>query len=208
MRVRSKAWQPKALENPKIILQPQELKGNWNQFFDNDKPIYIEIGCGKGRFICENARTYDQINFIAMERVPKIIAYAARLSDLTNSRVTFLVGDAENLLDYFEKGELSRIFLNFSDPWEGRKKWAKRRLTHPNFLKIYRELLTPDGEIHMKTDNRSLFEFSKESFTENQWQLKNLTEDLHNSGISGNIMTEYEERFLGLGQPIYRLEAF
>ncbi len=208
MRVRSKPWHAGQMENEKIVKEPQALRGRWREFFGNENPIHIEIGCGKGRFVCESAAANPDINFIAMERVPKIIAYAARLSDITDAKVAFIMEDGCELCEYFEDGELSRIYLNFSDPWEGRKKWQKRRLTHSSFLEIYKKLLVPGGAVYQKTDNRELFDFSVESFTENGWELKNVTYDLHKSGFEGNIMTEYEQRFLNLNMPIYRLEAY
>ncbi len=189
------------------IKNPEENKGKWKEIFKNDNPIHIEIGCGKGNFVTGMAKLYPDVNFIAIEKVEDVIVMAmekARDAGLTN--VLFMDMDAERIEDFFEFGEIERIYLNFSDPWK-KNKQAKRRLTHKNFLDRYKKVLREGDYIWFKTDNRSLFEFSLNSFAQENYKLENITLDLHNSGFEGNIVTEYEQRFLDEGAPIYRLEA-
>lgn len=210
MRLRKKLWAEKEITtNDKMIKQPDELKGNWHKFFKNDNPIHIEIGCGKGRFINENAIRNPNVNYIAIEREDKIIAMALKLARENGSpqNIAFIISDAKELQNYFSPGEIRRIYINFCDPWHRKKKWFKRRLTHRNFLQMYESLLG-SGEVFFKTDNMKLFEFSLNEFSEMGWRLKNILLDLHNSEYGGNIMTEYEERFSEMGMPIYRLEAY
>ncbi len=189
------------------ITDPQNHKGSWGTIFGNSNPIHIEIGCGKGSFVVGMAKMYPDINFIAIEKVEDVIVMAmekAIAEGVTNVR--FMDVDAEHIEEYFRKGEVSRIYLNFSDPWK-KSKQAKRRLTHKNFLDRYKNILNNGDFIWFKTDNQKLFEFSLNSFTEENFKLSNITLDLHNSGFEGNVVTEYEQRFVDLGQPIYRLEA-
>jgi len=189
------------------IKNPSEYKGKWNEFFGNKNDIFIEIGCGKGRFITETAKINPDKNYIAIEKVEDVIVMAmekATEAELTN--VIFVDMDAEKIEGIFEKGEIKGIYLNFSDPWK-KNKQAKRRLTHKNFLDRYKNVLNEGDYIYFKTDNRPLFEFSLNSFAEENYKLKNITLDLHNSKFEGNIMTEYEQRFAEMGMPIYRLEA-
>ncbi len=189
------------------IKEPEQFKGKWHEIFENDNPIHIEIGCGKGRFITETAKQNPDINYIAIEKVEDVLVMAmekATENELTN--VVFIDMDAEKIEEVFEKGEIRRIYLNFSDPWK-KNKQAKRRLTHKNFLDRYKNVLTAGDFIFFKTDNKALFEFSLNSFAENDFKMRNITLDLHNSNFEGNIMTEYEQRFFEQGMPIYRLEA-
>lgn len=207
MRIRKKSWEENELTtNEHLVHNPEDYKGKWNEYFGNDNPIYAEIGCGKGKFIVQNASENPDINFIGIERQTTIMAIAARKTNSDMKNIALIRGDAETLEDLFSSEELSRIYLNFSDPWP-KKRWAKRRLTHRHFLDIYKSLLKGDKEIFLKTDNTVFFESSLNEFCETGWRLSNISLDLHNSGYEGNIMTEYEERFSGLGQPIYRLEA-
>ena len=189
------------------IKNPEELKGKWNNLFENSNPIHIEIGCGKGQFITGMAEKNPDINYVAIDVVPDVLVIAlekATAKEIKNVR--FIIADAAKLCDYFEQYEISRIYLNFSDPWK-KKKQAKRRLTHKNFLDIYKKLLKYGDFIYFKTDNRPLFEFSLNSFAEENFKMQNITFDLHNSGYEGNVMTEYETRFSEQGMPIYRVEA-
>lgn len=207
MRIRKKSWEEEELlTNKNLVHEPEKFKGNWKEYFGNNNPIYAEIGCGKGKFIVQNAIENPNINFIGIERQTTIMAIAARKTNDDMNNISLIRGDAETLADVFEPEELSRIYLNFSDPWP-KKRWAKRRLTHRHFLDLYKKLLGGDKEIFLKTDNTVFFESSLNEFCETGWRLSNISLDLHNSGIEGNIMTEYEERFSSLGQPIYRLEA-
>ena len=183
-------------------------------FIIDDKPygekgLMLEIGCGKGGFILETAKRYPQTNFVAVEKISDVILLAAekvKKDKLTNVR--FLIADAEKLSEYFEEGSVDRIYLNFSDPWP-RPKHAKRRLTAPKYLDIYKKLLSPDGAIFFKTDNRILFDYSIETFSECGFRLENLTYDLHNSKYEAdNIHTEYEDNFSAKGFKINRVEAY
>lgn len=175
--------------------------------FAGSCPLHIEIGCGKGRFIAETAKTNPDIRYIAVEKVSNVMVLAmekAVKAEVTNLR--FMRGNFQILAESFPDKSVDRIYLNFSDPWP-KKGYAKRRLTHGGFLEIYKRILKDDGEICFKTDNRELFDFSLESFPKNGFSLSEVTFDLHNSGFEGNIMTEYEERFSQMGFPICRLVA-
>lgn len=189
------------------IKNPEAHKGAWAKLFDNDNPIHIEIGCGKGKFVSEMAKLHPDINYIGVEKVADVLVMAmekAVAAELPN--VLFADMDAQRLDECFEYGEIERIYLNFSDPWK-KNRQAKRRLTHKRFLDVYKRVLKNGCPICFKTDNKSLFEFSLNSFCEQDYKLSNITFDLHNSGFEGNVMTEYEERFSQMGMPIYRLEA-
>ena len=189
------------------IKDPEAMKGSWSEFFGNDNPICLEIGCGKGRFICGMAERNPDINYIAMDLFCDVLVLALEKANAQNIKnVGFFAGNAALLENYFEKGEVKRIYLNFSDPWK-KKKQAKRRLTHKNFLDVYKKILNIGDCIFFKTDNKSLFEFSLNSFANENFKLSNITFDLHNSDFSDNVMTEYEDKFSNAGMPIYRLEA-
>jgi len=214
MRQRAKPWADHELDtNPLFIESPYSCAGRWHEIFGNDSPIHLELGCGKGRFAAENALAHPHINFIAMEKQEQIICMALRHASTAGlpPNLRFLCQDAEELTDFFsitqENAELSRIYINFCDPWRARGKWRKRRLTHRNFLNTYKSLMGNTGEVFFKTDDVGLFRFSLAEFEEMGWQLSNVTFDLQNSGYAGNIMTEYEERFATEGKPICRLEA-
>ena len=189
------------------ITDPENHKGNWNEVFGNDNPIHVEIGCGKGSFVVGMAKLHPDVNFIAIEKVEDVIVMAMEKAIANEvGNVRFMDLDAERIEDFFEKGEIKRIYLNFSDQWK-KSKQAKRRLTHKNFLDRYKKVLNSGDYIWFKTDNQKLFEFSLNSFCDEGFKLQNITLDLHNSGFEGNVVTEYEQRFMDLGQPIYRLEA-
>jgi len=198
-------------ENTKyFIANPNEFKGKWNKVFNNDNPIHIEVGCGKGKFILELAKRNPDINYIAIEKYDSVLLRVSEklLEDeyeYNNLKITIL--DAKEISEFFGEEEVSRIYLNFSDPWP-KNHHAKRRLTSKIFLDQYRTILTKDGEIHQKTDNRGLFEYSLESFNENGWKLSNISLDLHKDleKYPFNITTEFEEKWSPNG-PIYRLEA-
>lgn len=171
------------------------------------RPLYIEIGCGKGTFICENAKLNPDIDFIGIEVVSNVIVAAMEKADEYGvENLKFMSGDASVLLSDDKEHYCDRIYLNFSDPWP-KTKHHKRRLTSPGFLELYKKILKPGGEIHMKTDNKDLFEYSLNTFSDNGFTLHNITFDLHNSKFEGNIMTEYEKNFSSQGFPIYRTEA-
>lgn len=213
MRTRKKTWTEKELtDNSRVIHNPSEYKGRWQEYFQNGNPIHLELGCGKGRFITGMAAENANINFIALERDPTIIAMGARLSKKLDGSLGFMLGDVRDLRECFGEGEISRIYINFCDPWPNKKKWAKRRLTHTAFLDLYEDILNECGEVFFKTDNRELFEFSLNQFCEKGWRLRNISLDLHNSGYGqmshADHMTEYEEKFSSQGFPIYRCEAY
>lgn len=175
--------------------------------FLNGRPLHIEIGCGKGRFIINTALKNPAVCHLAVEQCENVAILAAehaKRAEVKNLR--FAMKNIALLDEVLPEGAVSRIYLNFSDPWP-KKKRAKRRLTHPDFLRLYKKWLSPDGEIFFKTDNAALFEFSLNSFAGEDFLLSAITFDLHKSDFEGNIMTEYEERFAAEGKPIYRLEA-
>ena len=181
---------------------------DYEEVFGNSNPVSLEIGCGKGQFICEMAKRNPDVNFIAVEKIKNVIVAAcekAKEEGLTN--VKFIAGCAEYLPRFIPENSVELIYLNFSCPFP-KAKYARHRLTHRFFLEIYRKLLTEKGEIHQKTDNMHFFEFSLEEYSAAKYTIKNLSLDLHNSGFEGNIVTEYEKRFSDLGQPIYRVEAY
>jgi tRNA (guanine-N7-)-methyltransferase len=214
LRGRKPAREELERQNRLVVLEPQRWRGRWHEFFGNDRPIHLEIGMGKGKFISEMCRRHPEINFIGMDIYDELLwrcsekIKAVRDGDAgAADNVALVRGNAEYLELMFDEGELERIYLNFSDPWP-KKKHAKRRLTHPRFLLKYKRVLGPRGEIHFKTDSALLFEFSLNSFADAGIRLRNITLDLHRDGIRDDlVMTEYETRFVGLGQPIYRLEA-
>jgi tRNA (guanine-N7-)-methyltransferase len=209
MRLRNKPWADERLSQyPNyVIADPTSHKGQWSQVFGNEHPLFIEVGTGKGRFITEMAKAHPDINFIGIEVFKSVIVSALDLlieAELPNLKL--LNADALNLRDYFAKGEVDRVYLNFSDPWP-KTRHAKRRLTYKSFLSIYEDILPNQGEIHFKTDNQGLFESSLLSISEYNMRLTFVSLDLHNSSFEGNIMTEYEEKFSNKGNRIYRLEA-
>ncbi|MBA9026244.1 tRNA (guanosine(46)-N7)-methyltransferase TrmB [Peribacillus huizhouensis] len=209
MRLRNKPWADEKLSEFShfVIANPEEQKGKWRDVFGNDNPLYIEVGSGKGRFITEMAKAHPNVNFIGIEVYKSVIVAALdRVIEADIPNVKLLNVDATNIRDYFAKGEVDRLYLNFSDPWP-KTRHAKRRLTYKTFLSIYEDILPSNGEIHFKTDNQGLFESSLKSISEYGMLLSYVSLDLHNSDFEGNIMTEYEEKFSNLGSRIYRMEA-
>lgn len=176
--------------------------------FGNSNPVELEIGCGKGQFICELAQLHPELNFLAVEKASNVIVDAAEKAiSLGIKNVRFMRGGAEYLDCYIPEKSVERLYLNFSCPFP-KKSYASHRLTHRRFLTIYEKLLKPHAEICQKTDNRNFFEFSLEEFSDCGWTLRNISLNLHASDFEGNIVTEYEKRFSEQGFPIYRLEAF
>ncbi len=189
----------KAAENPAYY--------NIEEIFGNKNPLHLEIGCGKGQFICELAKRNPNTNYIAIEVCDDVAVLACegvKKAGLKNVR--FMICGAEYILKYLTDSSVERIYLNFSCPFP-KVRYAKHRLTSPIFLPMYKKLLIVGGEIHQKTDNMHFFEYSIERYSELGFKLQNISLDLHKSNFEGNIVTEYERRFLDLGQPIYRLEA-
>ncbi|MCI5871579.1 tRNA (guanosine(46)-N7)-methyltransferase TrmB [Streptococcus sp.] len=190
-----------------VITKPEEAKGHWHEVFGNDHPIHIEVGSGKGRFITGMAAQNPHINYIGIDIQLSVLSYALDKvleADLPN--VKLLLVDGSSLTNYFADGEVDLMYLNFSDPWP-KKRHEKRRLTYKSFLDTYKQILPENGEIHFKTDNRGLFEYSLASFSQYGMLLKQVWLDLHASDYEGNVMTEYEEKFSNKGQVIYRVEA-
>lgn len=181
---------------------------DFDNWFGERRPLYLEVGCGKGKFACEYAAAHPQINLIAVEREANVIVSACELAQKMNLKnVRFIKCSAEYLERHIKPQSIEQVFLNFSCPFP-KNKYASHRLTHKNFLEIYKRIIKPDAEIHQKTDNMHFFEFSLEQFSSSGFSLKNVSLDLHNSNFEDNIMTEYEQKFVSLGLPIYRLEAY
>lgn len=186
----------------------KEKKGHWQEVFGNDHPLYIEVGMGKGRFITDLALQNPQNNYIGIEKYSSVLLRALEkreeLPQLTN--LMFLRMDAEELPEVFDHQEIAGIYLNFSDPWP-KDRHAKRRLPSRQFLERYDQILTKEGKIEFKTDNRLLFDFALEEAKEAGWIVDAFTYDLHHDPVlnQGNIMTEYEERFSSQGNPIHKM---
>ena len=197
------------IENQFSIQEPEQKKGKWAEVFGNDHPIHIEVGMGKGQFIIEMAKRNPEINYIGIEKYSSVLVRAVeKLEDFEQNNLRLIRMDAENIEEVFDKDEVDRIYLNFSDPWP-KDRHAKRRLTSTRFLERYNNILTPEGRVMFKTDNKDLFDFSLEQVEEAGWILENHTYDLHHSEYNeGNVMTEYEEKFSAKGNPICRLVAY
>ncbi|NEU29988.1 tRNA (guanosine(46)-N7)-methyltransferase TrmB [bacterium LRH843] len=209
MRLRNKPWAKEELmQYPHIVIQnPKEQKGKWSDLFGNDHPIFVEVGTGKGQFLTKMALRHPHVNFIGIEKYESVLITALeRVNQSKQTNVKFLHENVEDIINFFDHQEVDRIYINFTDPWP-KKRHEKRRLTHKGFLDLYREIITEGGEIHLKTDNQSLFEFSLESFANYGMTLHQISLNLHESDYEGNEMTEYEERFSKKGMPIYRCEA-
>ena len=190
-----------------LIENTAKLSENPQFAFAEARPLYIEIGCGKGNFACGMSAANPDRNFIAMERVADVACLALEKAKACAGErpdnLRFLIGDAKNLTEWFPEHSADGIYLNFSDPWP-KAGHAKRRLTHRGFLELYRRVLKPDGKLFLKTDNQGLFEFSLEEFAAAGLVTEWLTRDLHNSDrAEGNVMTEYEANFSAKGMPIY-----
>lgn len=209
MRVRHKPWaRGKLTHHSDIVIQsPRYYSGEWYEAFHREAPLCVEIGTGKGRFIVGMAEKYPYYNFIGIELHESIIVSALdKCLDRNVGNVRLINGDARELTEFFAEDEVDAIFLNFCDPWP-KKRHEKRRLTYSAFLAQYEYVLKNHGVIHFKTDNRGLFEYSLESFSQYGFTLRNISLDLHHSDDKDNVTTEYEEKFSAKGQPIYRCEA-
>ena len=210
MRLRHiKGAEEEILNSPYVIQQPEAKKGRWNEVFGNNHPIKIEVGMGKGKFIMELAQRNPHINYIGIERYSSVLLRGLqKRGELELSNIFFMCVDAKELGNIFEKGEVSGIYLNFSDPWP-KDRHAKRRLTSREFMNVYDQILDDNGKVEFKTDNRPLFDYSMESIPEAGWKVEMHTYDLHHSDyVQGNVMTEYEEKFVAKGNPICKLIAF
>lgn len=189
-----------------LIEDSQSLQGKWRESFPEYKKIFVELGCGKGRFTADTAVTIPDTLLIAVELVADAMIVAMeRIKERSIGNVRFINGDAKKLAETFAKSEADRIYINFCDPWP-KSRDAKFRLTAPAFLRIYSDVLPVGGQIHFKTDNTPLFDWSIERFTEEGWSLSEVTHDLHKDGQCG-IMTDYEAKFTAEGMKINRLVA-
>ena len=209
MRVRKRKGAEEHLANhPQyVILEPEAAKGKWHELFGNDNPIHIEVGSGKGAFITGMAQQNPNINYIGIDIQLSVLSYALdKVLASGAENVKLLRVDGSSLTNYFEDGEVDMMYLNFSDPWP-KSRHEKRRLTYKTFLDTYKQILPENGEIHFKTDNRGLFEYSLASFSQYGMVLNKVWLDLHASDYEGNVMTEYERKFSEKGQVIYRVEA-
>ena len=191
------------------VTNPTAMKGKWREYLHVTGPLHVEIGSGRGRFIITMASLHPEAAFVAIERFASVLAQMVGNipeQGMTNLAVVYM--DARILDECFAPGEIDRIHLNFSDPWS-KVRCEKRRLTSRSFLDLYRMVLSEKGELHFKTDNAEFFEYSLESFPKAGWQMDAITRNFHAEAWSeGNIMTEYEEKFSGLGHPIHRLTAW
>lgn len=204
-------------ECSQVIENPEEFRGRWaSDVFQNDNPVHIEIGMGKGRFLMALAQKNPQINYIGIERYTSVLLRAVEKlntyieeNDQALPNIRFICMDAADVANVFAENEVERIYLNFSDPWP-KARHARRRLTSSEFFARYDKILVPNGQVEFKTDNRDLFDFSVETLKESEtWGLSECTYDLHHDEIMnvGNIMTEYEERFSSMNHPICKLIA-
>lgn len=191
-----------------VIQDGKTVRGAWKQAFGNDHPIHIEVGMGKGRFITQLAFDHPEINYVGIERYSSVLLRALEkretMTELQN--LFFLCIDARELPEIFGENEVERIYLNFSDPWP-KDRHAKRRLPSREFLSRYDKILVPQGTVEFKTDNRGLFDFALEEVEPAGWKLNACTFDLHHDAdlSQGNVMTEYEEKFSALGNPIHKM---
>lgn len=210
MRLRRKPWIDEAIHDyaEYAYTEPKpEFKGKWREQYEKtNNPFHVELGTGKGKFIADMAERYENFNFLGLEVQIGVIYYAAqKLYERSCHNAKVMLFDIAGIEDILEEGEVDRFYINFCDPWP-KARHAKRRLTYRDFLKRYEKLLAPNGEIHFKTDNEDLFNFSIEEFEVCGWKLKNVTFDLHKTDFP-NCRTEYEEKFSAKGQAIFRLEA-
>lgn len=209
MRLRHIPGAEAAIENsPYVIQEPVRYRGRFLELFGNSHPIEVEVGMGKGRFIMELAERHPDRNYIGIERYSSVLLRALQKREgreLPN--ILFMCVDARELAGIFAPGEVGRIYLNFSDPWP-KDRHAKRRLTSPEFMKVYGSILSEDGAVEFKTDNQDLFTYSLGSIPEAGWRIDDCTRDLNHSHMAeGNVMTEYEEKFSAMGNPICKLIA-
>jgi tRNA (guanine-N7-)-methyltransferase len=195
-------------KNPRLLQKPEQYKGCWQTLFKEIQPLRVEFGGGKGSFIIDTAEKDLKSNYLTFERNAKVVCKSLpKLEDINHDNFYIVCADVTDVCGIFEENSVDRIYLNFSDPWP-KDRHAKRRLTHDTFLKKYEKILQSGGELHFKTDNDGLFEYSVQAFERQGWTLKILTRDLHHSDhLEGNVMTEYEEKFSSLGKNINKLIA-
>lgn len=210
MRLRNIPGADKIIENsPFVIKNPEQMRGKWHSLFGNHKPIHVEIGMGKGQFIIKMAELHPDINYIGIEMYTSVLLRGVqkiqRMGKEDIDNLLFLCVDAKNLPDIFDKGEIEKIYLNFSDPWP-KDRHAKRRLPSGEFLGRYDKFLAKEGDIEFKTDNKDLFLFALDESESSGWKIRQKTMDLHHDKkmMEGNVMTEYEEKFSSKGNPIFK----
>lgn len=207
MRLRNVTGSREIIAESKFVIhEPEKQKGNWKEVFGNDNPINIEIGMGKGRFMMDMAAAHPDINYIGIEKYSTVLLRAVhKMEENELPNLIFIRMDAEDITEVFDKDEVDKIYLNFSDPWP-KDRHAKRRLPSREFLARYDQFLKPEGRLEFKTDNKDLFDFALEELEPAGWKLEAMTRDLHHDEkmFEGNIMTEYEEKFSSKGNPIYK----
>ncbi len=191
-----------------VIHEPEKHKGNWQDIFGNTNPIHIEIGMGKGRFLMDMARMYPSVNYIGIEKYSSVLLRAIQKMEREEQplcNVRFIRMDAEMIGNVFGMEEVDRIYLNFSDPWP-KDRHAKRRLPSREFLARYDKVLKKEGLLEFKTDNKDLFLFALEELEPAGWKAEKISYDLHHDKdlMKDNVMTEYEEKFSSIGNPIYK----
>ena len=189
-----------------VIKDAESLKGKWREYWGNDKEIHIEVGMGKGKFMMGMAKAHPDVNYIGIEMYSSVLYRAVQKLELEPlDNLKYLLLDAKDIANVFDKGEVDRIYLNFSDPWP-KDRHAKRRLPSRQFLARFDQILKDGGVIEFKTDNKDLFTFAEEEIEPAGWKILEITYDLHNDEkmVEGNIMTEYEEKFSSMGNPIYK----
>ncbi len=189
-----------------VVHEERECRGKWAEIFGNTQPLHIEIGMGKGKFIHTMARLHPEINYIGIEKYSSVLLRAIqKMEEEEKPNLKFIRMDAEEITQVFAPGEVGRIYLNFSDPWP-KDRHAGRRLPSRQFLGRYDKILEAGGQLEFKTDNRELFDFAVEELAPAGWKARVITYDLHKDAalMEGNIMTEYEEKFSALGNPIYK----
>lgn len=189
-----------------VVHEPSKRKSKWKNLFGNANPLHIEIGMGKGRFIMQLAKENPGINYVGIEKYSTVLLRAIQKMEAEElPNLVFIRMDAEEICDVFDKDEVDRIYLNFSDPWP-KDRHAKRRLESREFLARYDQCLKKNGRIEFKTDNRMLFDFAVEEVAAAGWNMDAISYDLHkeNEMMIGNVMTEYEEKFSSMGNPIYK----
>lgn len=190
-----------------VVVNQENFKGKWHEKFENNRPIYLELGMGRGKFFTTLAQNNPEINFIGIETKEEVLLKAVeKANEKELKNILFLWADVNKIEEYFKEGEINKVFINFCDPWP-KKRWAKRRLTHERFLEMYKRILVNFGEVHFKTDNEKLFEFALNEFSKCDLQLQNIYLDLSSSDFEGNVTTEYEEKFLSQGLKIFRCEG-
>lgn len=206
--MRNKPWADDFLKShPQIVDVDLNQQYKMAEWFEKDQPIHIEVGTGMGRIITEMARRHPEINYVAIERDKNVmVRVLEKVKELELENIKLINQDAKLLTEYFVENEVSRIYLNFSDPWP-KTRHTKRRLTFSSFLEIYRHILKKDGQIHFKTDNQGLFEYSLESMSAFGMTFDLINLNLHENEPEENIRTEYEDKFSNRGFRIYRMEA-